>query len=171
MRRAKNVTLTLTLTEKALYDLLHPSHRRAQRQVQYVKGLPKRIMTTTSTDCNKDTSQYEPTAQDVLCGRGAGTNAHEGNKRFRAAVAEHQQDYHAAKKMDKTVIARQIVKMIESNGGRFLQKNSTTGLWEAVTDKRAMEKTKQALREWNVDVRGAAIQRALDNALSSADNK
>lgn len=117
----------------------------------YQRMKAPRIMT------DEDTSQYEPTANDVLCGRGGGTNAHVGNKRFRALVAQFQQTYLAAKRKEKAAIARQIVKIIENNGGRFLQKNSATGLWELVTDKKATEKTSQALRECNIHVRRRAI--------------
>lgn len=116
----------------------------------------------------EDNNQYDTAAHDVLCGRGGATNNHEGNRRFRAVVAEHQRDYLVARKKDKAAIARQIVKIIQNRGGRFLQKNGTTGLWEPITDKKATEKTSQALRE-GLDVRNKGMKRARGHSESSTD--
>lgn len=87
---------------------------------------------------------------DVLCGRGGGTNNHMGNRNFRVLVSQHQPQYVVAKKAEKTDIARTIVSAIRSahpTGGRFLKKNEQTGFWYDVGDKKATEKTSQALRE------------------------
>ncbi len=91
-------------------------------------------------------------ADDVLCGRGGATNNHDGNKRFRSTVAEHQPEYLGARKKDKVVIARRIVRIIRERGGRFLRRDDATGQWIDVGDKKAAEKTSQALRE-GLDVR------------------
>jgi hypothetical protein len=104
-------------------------------------------------------SQLEPAENDVLCGRGGATNCHEGNVRFRAVIADHQKEYLEAKKRDKAGIARQIVEIIQSRGGRFLRKNDSTGLWETITNQKATEKTSQGLRE-GLDVRNKTIKRA-----------
>jgi len=93
---------------------------------------------------------------DVLCGRGGATNNHPGNQRFRAIVAEHMPEYLLARKKEKAHIARRVVRSIQRDGGRFLkrQKDHSTGteVWMEVTDKKATEKTSQALRE-GLDVR------------------
>jgi len=108
-------------------------------------------------DSNSDNSNSSPQhssdihAKDVLLGRGGQTNKHSGNKNYRAIVASHQQEYLNARKKDKVVIARRIVKIVQDQGGRFL-KQDAAGQWVAVTDKRAQEKTSQALRE-GLDVR------------------
>eukprot|EP00568_Trieres_chinensis_P002061 CAMPEP_0183309280 /NCGR_PEP_ID=MMETSP0160_2-20130417/24801_1 /TAXON_ID=2839 ORGANISM="Odontella Sinensis, Strain Grunow 1884" /NCGR_SAMPLE_ID=MMETSP0160_2 /ASSEMBLY_ACC=CAM_ASM_000250 /LENGTH=211 /DNA_ID=CAMNT_0025473283 /DNA_START=117 /DNA_END=753 /DNA_ORIENTATION=+ len=89
-----------------------------------------------------------PQENDVLCGRGGATNNHEGNKRYRAIVADHQTEYLHAKKREKAGIARVIVGIVHSRGGRFLKKLSDgTDGWTDVGDKKATEKTSQALRE------------------------
>jgi len=88
---------------------------------------------------------------DVLLGRGGQTNKHVGNKRYRSIVQEHQGEYLLARKKDKVLIARRIVRIVQSHGGRFLKQNSNTE-WEPVDDKRATAKTSQALRE-GLDVR------------------
>ena len=61
--------------------------------------------------------------RDVLCGRGGATNNHPGNKRFRAIVADHMDEYLQARKKEKAVIARRIVDMIKNDGGRFLKRS------------------------------------------------
>jgi len=97
------------------------------------------------------------TDRDVLCGRGGLTNHHEGNRRFRSIVADHQGEYMTAKKHDKADIARRIVGIIREEGGRFLKSmegkaSSGGGRWVEVGDQKAREKTSQALRE-GLDVR------------------
>ena len=47
-------------------------------------------------------------------------------------------------------ISRSIVKLVRNMSdppGRFLEKDVTTGLWNDVGDKKAIEKTSQALRD------------------------
>jgi hypothetical protein len=93
---------------------------------------------------------------DVLCGRGGGTNTHIGNVRFRAVVAEHQRGYLVAKRPDKEKIAHDIVKIIQQRGGRFLQKDES-GTWQQVDEKKATAKAGQALRE-GLDIRNKAFK-------------
>eukprot|EP00978_Attheya_sp_CCMP212_P008904 scaffold21003_cov59-Attheya_sp.AAC.2 len=98
--------------------------------------------------------QVSPT--DVLCGRGGGTNNHAGNKYFRILVSRYRPDYVIAKKAQKSQIARRIVEEIRSRaaenpcggrGGRFLKRNIGSNTWYDIGNKRATEKTSQALRE------------------------
>lgn len=91
-------------------------------------------------------------SNDVLCGRGGATNVHPGNKRFRAIVAHYMPNYLAARKKEKSIIARQIVDQIKKQGGRFLKRSDGNDTWTEVSDKKATEKTSQALRE-GLDVR------------------
>eukprot|EP00567_Pseudictyota_dubia_P017088 CAMPEP_0197436018 /NCGR_PEP_ID=MMETSP1175-20131217/3499_1 /TAXON_ID=1003142 /ORGANISM="Triceratium dubium, Strain CCMP147" /LENGTH=185 /DNA_ID=CAMNT_0042965191 /DNA_START=105 /DNA_END=662 /DNA_ORIENTATION=- len=89
-----------------------------------------------------------PEKNDVLCGRGGATNNHIGNRRYREIVSDHQTEYLHAKKRDKQSIARRIVGIVRSRGGRFLKKTDDgTGRWFDVGEKKAREKTSQALRE------------------------
>jgi hypothetical protein len=77
------------------------------------------------------------------------TNHHKGNKRFRDIVALHRPDYVRAPKIQKPSVARVIVRAIRNGDppGRFLRKDDRTGKWIDVGDKKAAEKTSQALRE------------------------
>ena len=99
---------------------------------------------------------------DVLCGRGAGTNRHIGNQRFRELVQEYQQAYLVAKVLDKSAIAATVVETIASRNppGRFLRvadgvkiggKNESN--WFQISDRDALDKTSQALRERAPEVR------------------
>lgn len=93
---------------------------------------------------------------DVLLGRGGATNNHEGNKRYRTIVQDHQSEYLNSRKKSKVSIAQKIVMKVYSNGGRFL-KREASGIWAEVPFKRATEKTSQALRE-GLDVRNQKIR-------------
>ena len=102
-----------------------------------------------------DSSSVGP--HDVLLGRGGATNSHTGNRNFRKIVAQHQQEYLKAKKREKVVIAQRIVAIVKGNGGRFLKRTDNALNWIEVTDKRAQEKTSQALRE-GLDVRNKTVR-------------
>ena len=93
---------------------------------------------------------------DVMCGRGAGTNLHPGNKRFRQIVESRKVDYNVKfDKIRKPLIAWEIVRDIrgQSPPGRFLQKDKKTGKWNDVGDDKAHIKTVQALREGGPEIR------------------
>ena len=91
----------------------------------------------------------EPHENDVMYGRGGGTNHHPGNKRYRKMVEERKVQYVNSKRLDKPLVALEIIR--EWRGqlppGRFLKHNEKTGNWDDVGDKKAREKTSQALRE------------------------
>lgn len=107
------------------------------------------------TDVNPD---------DVLLGRGGGTNSQVGNRRFRKLVQDFQPTYLMAKRKEKPLLARTIVLIIRKRGGRFLKKNEETGEMFEVGDTKAEAKTSQALRE-GLDVR------ATRSAVMQSDKK
>ena len=71
----------------------------------------------------------------------------------------HRADYVRAPKIQKPSVARVIVRAIRNGDppGRFLRKNDKTGKWEDIGDKKAAEKTSQALREKTGDERRAKV--------------
>lgn len=91
----------------------------------------------------------EPHKNDVLYGRGGGTNHHPGNKRYRIMVECRKVDYVSSKRLDKPLVALEIIRewRAQDPPGRFLKMDEHTGLWNDVGDKKAREKTSQALRE------------------------
>ena len=100
----------------------------------------------------------EVNQHDVMCGRGGLSNKH--NVHFRMLVEENKPEYLQARKSEKRIIARKIVKSIHARGGRFIKKvdeSLADSLWYEVDEKRALEKTSQALREGlNVRTEAAA---------------
>ncbi len=86
---------------------------------------------------------------DVLSGRGNNINAHPGNKYFRSLVNKLKVEYVATQKSEKGMFAKLIVTQIRGLNppGRFLKQNPDTGLWDDIGDKKAVDKTRQALRE------------------------
>lgn len=91
----------------------------------------------------------DPHDNDVLYGRGGGTNHHPGNKRYRKMVEDRKLDYVNSKRLDKPLVALEIIRewRAQEPPGRFLKIDEKTGLWLDVGDKKAREKTSQALRE------------------------
>lgn len=91
----------------------------------------------------------EPHENDVMYGRGGGTNHHPGNKRYRLMVESRKVKYVNSKRLDKPLVALEIIREWRAQlpPGRFLKHNDKTGCWDDVGDKKAREKTSQALRE------------------------
>jgi hypothetical protein len=86
---------------------------------------------------------------DVLLGRGSGVNNYVGNMRFRRAVEQKKDEYLAATKMQKKVIARQVLNDVLGRGGRFLQQITTDigDAYEHVSESKALSKCLHTLRE------------------------
>mmetsp|Transcript_2504 Transcript_2504/g.3687 ORF Transcript_2504/g.3687 Transcript_2504/m.3687 type:complete len:158 (-) Transcript_2504:220-693(-) len=87
------------------------------------------------------------TANDVLCGRGAASIQHPGNKYFRSLVKDRQEEYATLRRQDKSSLVREILQSIDNRNGRFLRQLGT-GEWVEVHDAISYEKTCQALREY-----------------------
>lgn len=91
----------------------------------------------------------EPHRHDVLSGRGKSVNGHPGNIHFQTLVKSVKHRYVAAPKSDKPQFANAIVHNVRSLNppGRFLKQEPNSGLWYDIGDKKALTKTRQALRE------------------------
>jgi hypothetical protein len=88
-----------------------------------------------------------PLDTDVLCGRGGATLRHPGNQTYRSLVQLNKGLYITVLKVEKLKISKSIVAAIREQKGRFLEKDTNTGKWYDIGDKKATEKTSQALRE------------------------
>jgi len=95
-----------------------------------------------------------PHDNDVLLGRGNYVNGHPGNRRFRVYVQMQRELYFATPKSDKPLFAKMIVGTIRNlvPPGRFLKKDRATKLWSDVGDRKAWDKTRQALREKSISI-------------------
>jgi len=70
-------------------------------------------------------------------------------------VEDKKLSYVNSKRLDKPLVALEIIKSWRAQDppGRFLKFSEKTGLWEDVGDKKAREKTSQALRERAPEIR------------------
>jgi hypothetical protein len=95
-------------------------------------------MQSTITDC-------EVRQGDVLLGRG---RKHPGNALFRELVNARFDDYEAARKHQQTIIAKEIVERILSDGGRFLelQGSKNARSWVEIDYKKARLKVAHTFR-------------------------
>ena len=102
-------------------------------------------------DDSKATAWIEdPHDNDVLFGRGNFVNSHAGNLRFRTYVYAQREEYARTPKNKKPIFARLIVNTIRNDlvpPGRFLIQDKSTKLWSDVGDRKAWDKTRQALRD------------------------
>lgn len=120
---------------------------------------PKKARTTVHGGCNV----VSPTAEliwelhpsDIVCGRGAPTNYHQGNEEFRYIVEDYQTSYLCAKRSNKPGVAFKLLEVIKSRGGRFLKRQKASGrqAWAEVGEKQAYEKVCQALRDGAPELR------------------
>jgi hypothetical protein len=91
---------------------------------------------------------YEPIDNDVLYGRGGGTNNFSGNKTFRKKIDENLDVYQQLSNAQKQGFALDIVTWVHTKQhGKFLQYDEEQDGWFEVTDRSAAEKVKQAFRE------------------------
>lgn len=105
-----------------------------------------------TTNPNENTTLIAPEAihdHDVLCGRGGSVGAHPGNKYFQKLIKERKQIYLNSRKLEKKSVATELVNIIHKLDppGRFLKRNDETGCYIEISNSKANEKTRQALRE------------------------
>ncbi|KAL7445612.1 hypothetical protein ACHAXM_009946 [Skeletonema potamos] len=87
------------------------------------------------------------TNKDIISGQGKDADLHPGNIMFRKVVGEHKQTYARAPNSDKQKISKGIVAALRHFGFNFLKLDTETGHYYDIGDKKAVEKTSQALRE------------------------
>ena len=83
----------------------------------------------------------KPGPNDVLCGRGGGSQNHIGNKEYRVVIAANKRRYIEASRDVKRLLVETIVNAVRLQipSGRFLEKGED-GLWYDIGDKRAFAK-------------------------------
>mmetsp|Transcript_17794 Transcript_17794/g.31112 ORF Transcript_17794/g.31112 Transcript_17794/m.31112 type:complete len:524 (+) Transcript_17794:105-1676(+) len=85
----------------------------------------------------------DPRQTDVLFGPGA--RRHPGNKTYWHLMKLNLDQYIISPYGARSVISRNIVQGVRHQHGRFLEQDPKTGIWYAISDKRAIEKTSHAL--------------------------
>ena len=98
-------------------------------------------------NCHRSNGITKPHPHDVLAGRGNSINMHPGNLYFRSVVKHLKNEYVITPKNEKPVFAKVIFEHIRSLDppGRFLKKDGNE--WVDIGMKKALDKTRQALRE------------------------
>mmetsp|Transcript_712 Transcript_712/g.1697 ORF Transcript_712/g.1697 Transcript_712/m.1697 type:complete len:519 (-) Transcript_712:612-2168(-) len=100
----------------------------------------------------------DPRETDVLCGRGGAALRHPGNQTYRKLVNLNKPLYITCPKTEKLKISRSIVAAIREQNGRFLERDKDKGVWCDIGDKKAIEKTSQALREGQPKLRKKMVE-------------
>lgn len=106
-----------------------------------------------ATDINEN-----PRDSDVLCGRGGAALRHPGNQTYRRLVHLNKGLYITCLKAEKLKISRSIVAAIREQNGRFLERDTKKSTWYDIGDRKAMEKTSQALREGQPKLRQKIVE-------------
>mmetsp|Transcript_7111 Transcript_7111/g.11131 ORF Transcript_7111/g.11131 Transcript_7111/m.11131 type:complete len:406 (+) Transcript_7111:333-1550(+) len=90
-----------------------------------------------------------PTPEDILAGRGGGTNRHDGNIRFRDEARKLRMIYKDGEtdRRTKYLISQELVTRVRQYGGRFLEKGRQDGRWYEMDELSARKKASQVLRE------------------------
>jgi hypothetical protein len=87
------------------------------------------------------------TNKNIICGQGKDADLHSGNVMFRKLVGKHKQTYAQAPMADKRKISKGIVIALRHFGFKFSKLDKNTGCSIEIGNKKAVEKTLQALRE------------------------
>mmetsp|Transcript_33880 Transcript_33880/g.78238 ORF Transcript_33880/g.78238 Transcript_33880/m.78238 type:complete len:541 (-) Transcript_33880:225-1847(-) len=115
-----------------------------------------------------------PNANDVICGRGGGTNGHPGNVLFRDLVRSKKKLYLMSRfKREKRMIAQEVIAGIrdQNPSGRFLIRDDKTGRYHDIGDKKAWSKASQALREGAPSIRKQIYDEVMRKSRRSRDDK
>eukprot|EP00529_Nitzschia_sp_RCC80_P016466 CAMPEP_0113463330 /NCGR_PEP_ID=MMETSP0014_2-20120614/12585_1 /TAXON_ID=2857 /ORGANISM="Nitzschia sp." /LENGTH=668 /DNA_ID=CAMNT_0000355287 /DNA_START=288 /DNA_END=2294 /DNA_ORIENTATION=+ /assembly_acc=CAM_ASM_000159 len=117
----------------------------------------------------------DPKDVDVLCGRSGSSQRHVGTQQFRTLVNLNKGLYVTCMKSEKVRISRSIVSAIREQKGRFLERDGEHGKWYDIGDKKAIEKTSQALRENQPKLRKKIMESglptsAMPNSSTSSSN-
>jgi len=88
-----------------------------------------------------------PNNNDVLAGRGNGSNRHPGNWYYRAVVSDQKEEYAKGSRMKKKVVIKRVLEQIQSRTppGRFLE--NVNGKWYCMKENYILRKIGQSLRE------------------------
>lgn len=74
-----------------------------------------------------------PSPADVLLGKGRSVQEFSGNQALNRMIGRRFEEYCSVEKLGKTGITLEIVKHIQQEGGRFLERFESVG-WKVVTD-------------------------------------
>uniref|UniRef100_A0A7S3PY48 DUF6824 domain-containing protein n=1 Tax=Chaetoceros debilis TaxID=122233 RepID=A0A7S3PY48_9STRA len=143
-----------TLKEIKKISSLENVSRTRPKLSRSINGLgastPEVVDSTQISSSAPGTSVSLPTDNDIMLGKGAKSNNHSGNIRFRETVESMKPCYReqGTSKKGKKKVTLDCLKKIHAYGGRFLELVSVNPeTWVVVQDNKAREKISQRIRE------------------------
>ena len=139
---ATTTTANVSADETAAAPHMQPLSKLAQVFVDI--DVPE-----TASDCKEEESAtvIEPTDLDVLIGRQPASSNYKGNQTFRAMITSQIDKYEAmSTRAAKSEFVSTMLTNVHERGGRFLQKDATSGLWYEVPSHAAREKVGHTIR-------------------------
>jgi hypothetical protein len=92
--------------------------------------------------------ENQVSVHDVLMGRKGRSNSHPGNRRYLKEARRMQMQYaKASNYREKMNVSQELVNLVRHWGGRFLQLDVETNLWNEVDNQTARKKARDALRD------------------------
>jgi len=128
--------------------------KRILMEIKSRNSRKKRKSDHLNVGTKEDDDEVIPHPHDILCGRGNFVNSHEGNEFFRELVKNYKLDYVSCTKSQKKIFSLLIYNKIRERNppGRFLKYGPRLNTWIDIGEKKALEKTRQALREGAPDI-------------------
>ena len=124
--------------------------KEEKRRKAEEKALAKTSPTSHDLDKSVEkTSKVLPSmikSNDVICGRSREARNHPGNMQYNKIVSLNKNLYTTCKTSEKSNFSKSIVTAVREAGVRFLEQLND-GSYRDIGDRRAVEKTSQALRE------------------------
>ena len=97
------------------------------------------VGSTASINGGGHTMHYTPGRFDVIFGRGKFSREHSGNQRCKHLATMHYEEYEKASKFQKSVIAENIIGIVQKSDGRFLEWDETHNNKSKMTGSAAKE--------------------------------
>jgi hypothetical protein len=133
-------------SENLLEYIQKRKEKDADMERQYLVDLEQHLLT--------------PAENDVLLGRGRPFQEWHGNLQLAKIIDIHREEYGQADRAKKTAISKDVLSIVKSCNGRFLQqvkknKKATACEWEQVSDAVAREKVSSGFRRKEEEKRSA----------------
>jgi hypothetical protein len=92
--------------------------------------------------------ENQVSVHDVLMGRKGRSNSYPGNRRYLKEARRMQMQYaKASNYREKMNVSQELINLVRQRGGRFLQLDFDTILWNEVDNQTARKKARDALRD------------------------
>ena len=131
-----------------------------ERRRNYEKKFSKRSHHSDYNVCNYNDDTIVPTGKDVLLGRGVPIQTHAGNVKLSKLIDEAYDLYYNnnISRSHKTAMTWNILKRIQADGGRFLERNGDIGEWVVTSDEKARQKVSWGFRSHTKMIRKRIIK-------------